>query len=86
MRHVFCGAPPGKIHIDKMAKAGAAGVAGNLLLGGFIGAGVDAYNGNGAAMDHKPNPVIVPLRPNAPHEDGPRQAPVRRKLRPALTS
>jgi hypothetical protein len=44
--------------------AGAAGFAGNLLLGGLVGMGVDAATG--AANDHKPNPVIVTLQPSAP--------------------
>ncbi len=43
---------------------GAAGFAGNLLLGGVVGMGVDAVTG--AALDHKPNPVIVTLQPLAP--------------------
>lgn len=43
---------------------GAAGFAGNLLLGGLVGMGVDAATG--AALDHKPNPVIVTLQPVAP--------------------
>lgn len=43
---------------------GAAGFAGNVLLGGVVGMGVDAYTG--AAQDHKPNPVIVTLQPVAP--------------------
>jgi hypothetical protein len=43
---------------------GAAGFAGNLLLGGVVGMGVDAATG--AALDHKPNPVIVTLQPTAP--------------------
>jgi hypothetical protein len=43
---------------------GAAGFAGNILAGGLIGMGVDAATG--AAQDHKPNPVIVTLRPAAP--------------------
>ena len=43
---------------------GAAGFAGNLLLGGLVGMGVDAVTG--AATDHKPNPVIVTLQPLAP--------------------
>ncbi len=42
---------------------GAAGFAGNLLVGGLIGMGVDAATG--AATDHKPNPVIVTLQPAA---------------------
>lgn len=41
--------------------AGAAGMAGNVLLGGFIGAGVDA--GTGAMHSHKPNPLTVKLEP-----------------------
>lgn len=44
---------------------GAAGFAGNLLLGGVIGMGVDAATG--AATDHKPNPVIVTMQPSVPH-------------------
>jgi PEGA domain-containing protein len=43
--------------------SGAAGFAGNVLLGGLIGMGVDAATG--AAQDHKPNPVIVTLQPLA---------------------
>jgi PEGA domain-containing protein len=44
--------------------SGAAGFAGNLLLGGLVGMGVDAATG--AAQDHKPNPVIVTLIPITP--------------------
>jgi hypothetical protein len=44
--------------------SGAAGFAGNLLAGGLIGMGVDAATG--AALDHKPNPVIVTLQPLVP--------------------
>ena len=40
---------------------GAAGMAGNVLLGGVIGAGVDA--GTGAMHSHKPNPLSVKLIP-----------------------
>jgi hypothetical protein len=43
---------------------GAAGFAGNVLVGGLVGMGVDAYTG--AAQDHKPNPVTVTLQPLAP--------------------
>jgi hypothetical protein len=43
--------------------SGAAGFAGNVLAGGLIGIGVDAATG--AALDHKPNPVIVTLQPVA---------------------
>jgi hypothetical protein len=41
--------------------AGAAGMAGNVILGGIIGAGVDA--GTGAMHSHKPNPLVVELVP-----------------------
>jgi PEGA domain-containing protein len=49
---------------------GAAGFAGNLLLGGVVGMGVDAATG--AALDHKPNPVIVTLQPAGPQARKPR--------------
>ena len=39
--------------------AGAAGMAGNVILGGIIGAGIDA--GTGAMHSHKPNPLIVKM-------------------------
>ena len=55
---------------------GAAGFAGNLLLGGLVGMGVDAATG--AALDHKPNPVIVTLQPAAPLAASGRSAPPRR--------
>jgi hypothetical protein len=47
----------------EIASTGVAGFAGNVLLGGIIGMGVDAASG--APLDHKPNPVIVTLRPIA---------------------
>lgn len=43
----------------KVSGGGAAGMAGNLLLGGVIGIGVDAVTG--AALDHYPNPVNIAL-------------------------
>lgn len=45
----------------KVAGTGAAGVAGNVLIGGGIGLVVDA--GTGAALDHSPNPLKVTLVP-----------------------
>jgi hypothetical protein len=48
----------------EVSGSGGAGFAGNLLLGGVVGMGVDAATG--AALDHKPNPVIVTLQPLAP--------------------
>lgn len=44
--------------------AGAAGFAGNILAGGLVGMGVDAATG--AALDRRPNPVIVTLQPSRP--------------------
>ena len=52
--------------------SGAAGFAGNVLVGGLIGMGDAA---TGAAQDHKPNPVIVtlqPIRPVSPRPAKPR--------------
>ena len=43
--------------------SGGAGFAGNLLLGGFVGMGVDAATG--AAMDHKPNPIAIGAKPSS---------------------
>jgi hypothetical protein len=51
----------------QIAGAGAAGMAGNVLVGGIIGAGVDAWSGG--MLEHKPNPVkvtLVQLRSVAP--------------------
>ena len=48
----------------EIQSTGAAGFAGNVLIGGLVGMGVDAYTG--AATDHKPNPVMVTLEPLAP--------------------
>jgi len=47
----------------RVAGAGVAGFAGNVLIGGVIGMGVDAASG--ATLEHYPNPVVlqmVPLR------------------------
>ena len=43
----------------KVSGNGAAGLAGNIIIGGIIGVGVDAATG--AARDHTPNPVIINL-------------------------
>jgi hypothetical protein len=59
----------------EIATSGAAGFAGNILLGGIIGMGVDAASG--AALDHTPNPVIVTLRPLRPAAPLGRPAPKR---------
>lgn len=63
----------------QVAGAGAAGMAGNVLIGGLIGAGIDAASGG--MLEHKPNPVrvtLVPVRtkpPPAPTPDEEFQAP-----------
>jgi len=46
------------------AGAGAAGMAGNVLVGGLIGVGVDATSG--ATQDLTPNPLHVALEAEAP--------------------
>ena len=48
----------------KLAGSGAVGFAGNVLIGGIIGAGVDASTG--ATQDLNPNPLIVKLEAEAP--------------------
>lgn len=50
---------------SKMAGAGAAGMAGNLLVGGIIGGVVDANSG--AMNDLTPNPLLVTLQTPAEH-------------------
>ena len=51
-----------KVH-GKVKGGGAAGVAGNAIFGGLIGAGVDAASG--AALSLDPNPLKVTLVPNS---------------------
>lgn len=46
----------------KLSSDGVAGMGGNILLGGIIGAGVDASTG--AMNDLKPNPMSVTLEPD----------------------
>lgn len=48
----------------KISDRGAAGFAGNVLVGGVIGMGVDAATG--AALDHYPNPALIVLQPVDP--------------------
>ena len=59
------GYKPATVQVShKTAGAGAAGVAGNVLVGGVIGLGVDLYSG--ASQDLVPNPVTVTLEAEAP--------------------
>jgi hypothetical protein len=54
-----------KSHVThQTATAGAAGMAGNVLVGGLIGIGVDAASG--ATQDITPNPLTVKLESEAP--------------------
>lgn len=56
------GFKPGQIYVaTKVSGNGAAGMAGNILLGGVIGAGVDVATG--ATLDHYPNPAHIVLVP-----------------------
>ncbi|KRE17413.1 translation initiation factor 2 [Bosea sp. Root381] len=45
----------------RVAGAGAAGFAGNVLIGGLVGMGVDAATGS--TLEHYPNPVLASLQP-----------------------
>lgn len=55
------GCRPATVQVThKTADGGAAGVAGNVLVGGVIGLGVDAATG--ASQDLVPNPVSVRLQ------------------------
>jgi hypothetical protein len=60
---------------------GAAGFAGNVLAGGVVGMGVDAVTG--AAQDHKPNPLIVTLRPVVPRPTPGAPRPRAKPVKPA---
>lgn len=54
---------------SKFSGGGAAAGAGNILIGGFIGAGVDASSG--ALNNLEPNPLKVILTPVAPKVEEP---------------
>lgn len=54
---------------SKFSGGGAAAGAGNILIGGFIGAGVDASSG--ALNNLEPNPLKVVLKPVAPKVEEP---------------
>jgi len=49
---------------SEVSGGGGAAMAGNVFLGGIIGAGIDA--GTGAMYEHKPNPLMVILEKNQP--------------------
>ncbi|MGD1888309.1 MAG: translation initiation factor 2 [Cohaesibacteraceae bacterium] len=64
----------------RMSAAGGAGVAGNVIAGGFVGMAVDASTG--AMNDHFPNPVFVnfsdPAMTTTPATDNTNNAPATR--------
>jgi hypothetical protein len=62
-----------------VAGAGAAGFAGNIVIGGVVGMAADAATG--ATLEHIPNPVHADLQPIAVMPAGPqaRSRPPRRK-------
>lgn len=60
--------------VSQIAGAGAAGMAGNVLIGGIIGVGIDAASG--ATKELKPNPLIVTLEAEAPVVAGEAVTPV----------
>jgi hypothetical protein len=71
----------------RVAGAGAAGFAGNVLVGGVIGMGVDAATGS--TLEHYPNPVTVSLAPlvlsrkNRPQKNAAPRGPVKEEAAPA---
>jgi hypothetical protein len=48
----------------RVAGAGVAGFAGNVIIGGVVGMGVDAVTGS--TLEHYPNPVVVTLQRDMP--------------------
>lgn len=64
-----------------IAGTGAAGFAGNVLIGGVVGMGVDAATGS--TLEHKPNPVVATLRRLGPP---PKAAPAPRANKAKKTS
>lgn len=59
------GYAPQTVQVEsKLAPGGVAGMAGNVLVGGVIGVGIDAATG--ATLEHFPNPVLVEMIPTDP--------------------
>ncbi|MBL8575492.1 MAG: translation initiation factor 2 [Hyphomicrobiaceae bacterium] len=61
----------------QIAGAGAAGFAGNVIVGGVVGMGVDAVTGS--TLEHTPNPVLARMTPNAPAPAPAKPAPTKPK-------
>ncbi|MBW3617232.1 MAG: translation initiation factor 2 [Proteobacteria bacterium] len=49
--------------INRLSRGGGTGMAGNVLLGGPLGVGVDAVSG--AALDLRPNPLVITMEPGS---------------------
>lgn len=64
----------------KLAGAGAAGLAGNIIIGGIVGVVADAATG--ATLEHYPNPVSVTLEPLQPAHAVKGRKPARSQARP----
>lgn len=56
----------------QIVAGGVVATAGNVIVGGLVGVGVDAVTG--AGFDHVPNPVVVTLRPVGPRSESPKPA------------
>ena len=67
----------------KMPGKGAAGLAGNVLIGGLLGIGVDAITG--ATLSHTPNPLVVTLEPETPPVVADTEVPPAPKSAPLVT-
>lgn len=66
------GYEPVAVNVNSQVDTGGGmGMAGNVIFGGLIGAGIDA--GTGATNSLKPNPVSVTLVPVVPDEPLPRE-------------
>jgi hypothetical protein len=62
------GYKPGSLYVGtKMSGEGAAGLAGNILIGVVSGVGVDAATG--ATLDHYPNPAHIVLAPEGSRQE-----------------
>ena len=66
---------------NRIAGEGAAGFAGNVLIGGVVGMGVDAATG--ATLEHYPNPIDVTLEPLPRSRPAPASKPQRPRGAPA---
>ena len=68
---------PVVVHVQtQMATAGGAALAGNICLGGCLGAAVDA--GSGATLEHVPSKVTVKLEKQGAEDQPPRETPYSR--------